>query len=177
MSRKAKTKANPLVDEILLDTPLENALAESSTLPKSGSKSIDSTPEFTILIEDGKALKLSPKMKNHVFFELGQNSEDQKLYLRMTGNEGGGLHSKLWLPLDGIIELLDSRKDNVLKSATLKPIFTSSASSNNCGFLAAVLRCKEIGLLTPTNEGVFYHRLHTDYDANKERLLNMANNA
>lgn len=176
MTRKAKptaTKANPLVDETLLDTP---APQTQTALKKPEVKVTDPTEGFTLLVDSGKALKLSPKTKNHVFFQLAKKDEDTKLYLRMSGNEGGGLHSKEWVSVDNILALLDEQKDKSIKSTLLKPIF-NGGSANNCGFMAAVLRCAEIGLLTQSEKSVFVHRLHDEYDQNKEKLLGMAKTA
>lgn len=175
MSRKAKTpkKTNPLIDESQLDQPLP---PETATLPKSTPKAADPTDGYTLLIENGKALKLSPKTKNHVFFQLAQKQDDQKLYLRMSGNENGGLFSKEWINVDALFELLDENKDKTIKSTVLKSLF-KGGSANNCGFLAAVLRCKDIGLLTQSEKSVFVHRLSDGYDKNKEKLLGMAKTA
>jgi hypothetical protein len=181
MSRKSKT--NPLVDKSQLDSPLENETAFDSkdkldtdvtTLPKVDKKAVDPFDGFVLVIEDGKALKLSPKTQNHVFYQLAKKEEDNSLYIRMSGNEGGGLHSKEWVSLNSILTLLDEMKDKPLKSTLLKPVF-KGGSANNCGFMAAVLRCNEIGLLTQSEKSVFVHQLHTDYDNNKAKLLAMAN--
>ena len=128
---------------------------------------------FSLLIADGKALKLSPKTKNHVFFQLGVKDEDNTLHLRMSGNEGGGLHSKEWVALDAITTLLDSQINKPIKSTFLKPLFQGS-SANNCGFMAAVLRHADISLLTQSEQSVFVHRLPDGYDANKTKLMSMA---
>lgn len=128
---------------------------------------------FTLLIADGKALKLSPKTQNHVFFQLGIKDDDNTLHLRMSGNEGGGLHSKEWVPLDAITEILDKEKDKSIKSTILKSIFNGK-SANNCGFMSAVLRSPNIGLLTKSAQSVFVHCLTEEYDANKAKLFAMA---
>jgi len=128
---------------------------------------------FTLLIADGKALKLSPKTQNHVFYQLAVKDEDNSLHLRMSGNEGGGLHTKLWVALDDIITLLDEQKGKAIKSTLLRPVF-QGGSANNCGFMAAVLRSSQIGLLIQSEQSVFVHRLSNEYESNKETLLNMA---
>lgn len=175
MSRKAKTPANtnPLIDESLLE---QDSSPEQHSSSKSASKTVDPTDGYRLLIKDGKALKLSPKTKNHVFFQLGQKQENQKLYLRMSGNEGGGLHSKEWIDIEAMFALLDEQKDKAIKSTLLKPLF-KGGSANNCGFIAAVLRCDEVGLLTQSEKSVFVHRLSDDYDKNKEKLLGMVKTA
>ena len=125
--------------------------------------------EMTILLEEGKALKLSPKTKNHVFYQLGED-DGGKRHIRMSGNEGGGLHTKIWIELDAIFSLLDKQSDKPFKSTLLKPVF-KSGSSNNCGFLAAILRSKEIGLMVQSEQSVFVHQLSENYNNNKQNLL------
>lgn len=49
---------------------------------------------FTHIVCEGKAKKLSPKTENHVFYEIAIHDEENELYIRMTGNQGSGLHSK-----------------------------------------------------------------------------------
>lgn len=128
---------------------------------------------FTLLIGDGKALKLSPKTQNHVFYQLAIKDEDKSLHLRMSGNEGGGLHTKLWVSLDEVIAILDEQKGKAIKSTLLRPVF-QGGSANNCGFMAAVLRSSQIGLLSQSEQSVFVHRLSSDYENNKATLFSMA---
>jgi len=132
--------------------------------------SFDILEGFTLLIESGKALKLSPKTQNHVFYQLAEKEDDKSLHIRMSGNEGGGLHSKLWVSINAITDLLDGQIDKTIKSTLLKPVF-QGGSANNCGFMCAVLRSTEIGLLTQADKSVFVHRLSSDYQANKVKLL------
>jgi len=144
----------------------------TDTIEKATDKPIanDILDGFTLLIADGKALKLSPKTQNHVFYQLAVKDEDNSLHLRMSGNEGGGLHTKLWVSVEAILNLLDEQDGKSIKSTLLKPVFTGG-SANNCGFMAAVLRSADIGLLSQSDNSVFVHRLHDDYLANKAKLL------
>ena len=135
-------------------------------------KKTDPTAGFTLLIDNGKALKLSPKTQNHVFFQLGLKDEDNTLHIRMSGNEGGGLHSKEWVSVDDIITILDAQKGKALKSTLLKSVFTGG-SANNCGFMAGVLRSSDIGFLMQSEKSVFVHRLTDDYDARKQALFSL----
>ncbi|EPX6969628.1 hypothetical protein ACW0W9_004225 [Vibrio parahaemolyticus] len=64
---------------------------------------------FTNIVREGKAKKLSPKTENHVFYEIAIHDEENELHIRMSGNEGGGLHSKEWIPLKDITAVLDVR--------------------------------------------------------------------
>lgn len=173
MTRKAKPAATTTPkSEATID--VEKEVAQPPVMDKTEEKKhIDPLEGFELLITDGKALKLSPNTKNHVLFQLGKKVEDNKLYLRMSGNEGGGLHSKEWVSIEDIVELLDEQEGKAIKSTILKPVF-KGGSANNCGFMAAVLRCKQIDLLAQSENSVFTHRLSDNYQSAKEALLAMA---
>jgi hypothetical protein len=49
-------------------------------------------------------------------------------------------------------------------------LFTS-ASRNNAGFLAAILRCADICLTEEGSGGVFSHRCYPDWEKRLEKLL------
>ncbi|WP_052690470.1 hypothetical protein [Vibrio vulnificus] len=125
---------------------------------------------YTLLLKDTKAPKLSPKSKGHIFFEIGCLNEDKSLHIRMTGNDGGGLHTKEWIGVTPLLELLDKQEGNVFKSTVLKTVI-KGASSNNASFLAAVLRSKQLGLLAPSENSQFLHQLDANYQTNKAKLL------
>ncbi len=125
---------------------------------------------YTLIVENGKALKLSPKTQNHVFYQIATQDDDDSLHIRLSGNEGGGLHSKEWISVDAIIAVLDEMKDQPIKSTILKSVF-KGGSTNNTAFLAAVLRSDAIGLLTQSEKSVFIHQLSADYDERKKVLL------
>lgn len=127
---------------------------------------------FTLLVQHGEALKLSPKTQNHVFYQIAVKEEDNTLHVRLSGNEGGGLHSKEWLSVDSILDILDGFVDQPIKSTVLKSVF-KGGSANNAAFLAAVLRSDEIGLLVQSEKSVFIHKLSADYEMRKTTLLNL----
>ena len=127
---------------------------------------------FTFLVQHGEALKLSPKTQNHVFYQIAVKDEDNTLHLRLSGNEGGGLHSKEWLSVNSILDILNGLVDQPIKSTVLKSVF-KGGSANNAAFLAAVLRSDEIGLLVQSEKSVFIHKLSADYEDRKTTLLNL----
>ena len=127
---------------------------------------------YSLIVENGKALKLSPKTQNHVFYQIATQDDDDSLHIRLSGNEGGGLHSKEWISVNAIIEVLDAMKDQPIKSTILKSVF-KGGSTNNAAFLAAVLRSDEIGLLAQSEKSVFIHKLSADYEERKTTLLNL----
>ncbi|MBS9916615.1 hypothetical protein J4H10_19695 [Vibrio alginolyticus] len=125
---------------------------------------------FTHIVREGKAKKLSPKTENHVFYEIAIHDEENELYIRMSGNEGGGLHSKEWIPLKDITAVLDVQGDKLFKSSVLKCVF-SGQSANNAGFMAAC--CRGLGLIIQSEKSVFLHVLAPDYEQRREEILSL----
>lgn len=154
------------------------AVRQSGKTTKSGKKSgltvkaapVDPYFGFTLVIPQGKAVKLNPKTNNHVFFEVAIKADDKTLHIRMSGNEGGGLHSKEWLALTLICELIEKHQGQSFKSTIFNPLFKGS-SANNAGFLGAVLRCEKIGLLNASNVALYQHQVPADYVARKAVLM------
>ncbi|HCG6983269.1 TPA: hypothetical protein NJ311_003629 [Vibrio parahaemolyticus] len=122
------------------------------------------------ILREGKALKLSPKSTNHVFYEIAMHKEENELYIRMSGNEGGGLHSKEWVPLKDIFAVLDVQGDKPFKSSVMKCVF-SGQSANNAGFMCGV--CRGMGLIIKSDKSVFLHVLAPDYEQRREELLSL----
>ncbi|EOV9409285.1 hypothetical protein ACN5W3_003691 [Vibrio parahaemolyticus] len=125
---------------------------------------------FTYIVREGKAKKLSPKTENHVFYEIALHDEETELYIRMSGNEGGGLHSKEWIPLKDITAVLDVQGDKPFKSSVMKCVF-SGQSANNAGFMCGV--CRGLGLIIQSEKSVFLHILATDYEQRRDELLSL----
>ncbi|HCE1484398.1 TPA: hypothetical protein NGR22_004601 [Vibrio parahaemolyticus] len=125
---------------------------------------------FTNIVREGKAKKLSPKTENHVFYEIAIHDEENELYIRMTGNQGSGLHSKEWIPLKDITAVLDVQGDKPFKSSVMKCVF-SGQSANNAGFMAAC--CRGLGLIIQSEKSVFLHVLASDYEQRRDELLSL----
>ena len=125
---------------------------------------------FTHIVREGKAKKLSPKTENHVFYQIASKDAEAELHIRMSGNEGGGLHSKEWIPLKDIIAVLDVQGDKPFKSSVLKCVF-SGQSANNAGFMAAC--CRGLGLIIQSEKSVFLHVLAPDYEQRRDELLSL----
>ncbi|ELB1484601.1 hypothetical protein QPP83_003844 [Vibrio parahaemolyticus] len=125
---------------------------------------------FTNIVREGKAKKLSPKTENHVFYEIAIHDEENELHIRMSGNEGGGLHSKEWIPLKDITAVLDVQGDKPFKSSVMKCVF-SGQSANNAGFMAAC--CRGLGLIIQSEKSVFLHVLAPDYVTIREEILSL----
>lgn len=125
---------------------------------------------FTNIVREGKAKKLSPKTENHVFYEIAIHDEENELYIRMSSNEGGGLHSKEWIPLKDITAVLDVQGDKPFKSSVMKCVF-SGQSANNAGFMAAC--CRGLGLIIQSEKSVFLHVLAPDYEQRRDEILSL----
>lgn len=124
----------------------------------------------TVILE-GKASKLSTKQNGFITFTLATNNENQSLELKLTGNDGGGLHSKEWLPISTILEVLDLQiPDKPFKSTVFKTVF-QGASANNASFLAAVLRSKDINLIVSTEKSQYLHMIPKNYESVRDQLL------
>lgn len=143
------------------------------TTTKAESPQEQSTHE--VLLDD-KASKLSPKHPGFVYFQIGRHLEKDVLALRLKGNDGGGLHSKEWIPLTSIIALLEQQEPGKpFKSGLFKAAFVGG-SANNASFLAAVLRSKTIALLDSSEKSMFLHLLPEDFESRRDVLLALAAN-
>ncbi|MEZ8436494.1 hypothetical protein AB6D90_10225 [Vibrio splendidus] len=123
---------------------------------------------FTNIVLEGKAKKLSPKTQNHVFYELSVHDDLNALFLRLSGNEGGGLHSKEWVAFEDVFAVLNEQDEKPFKSTVLKSVF-KGGSANNAGFMAAALR--GLLLILPSEKSVFLHVLSEDYKQRRDELL------
>ncbi|ELB2966419.1 hypothetical protein QI724_003904 [Vibrio parahaemolyticus] len=122
------------------------------------------------IVREGKARKLSPKTENHLFYEIAIHQGEKELYIRISGNQGGGLYCRNWIPLKDIIAVLDVQGDKPFKSSVLKCVF-SGQSANNAGFMAAC--CRGLGLIIQSEKSVFLHVLAPDYEQRRDELLSL----
>ncbi|MDA0143742.1 hypothetical protein OCT63_05750 [Vibrio sp. RW] len=125
---------------------------------------------FTNVVLEGKAKKLSPKTQNHVFYELSVHDDLNALFLRLSGNEGGGLHSKEWIAFEDIVAVLNEQDEKPFKSTVFKSVF-KGGSANNAGFMAAALR--GLLLILPSEKSVFLHVLAPDYEQRRDELMSL----
>lgn len=120
-------------------------------------------PDVQIL-DCGQALKLTPGSTSSVGYELGYLQTSDTLLIRLTGSDSGGLCSKAWFELQRVIDLLDQQaSDKPFNSSMFKVLWDYKGSSNNAGFLAAVLR--KLDLLQPAPELRFAHLITGKHNA------------
>lgn len=127
---------------------------------------INETSEITDIqiLDSGQALKLTPGSTSSVGYEVGYLQTADTLLIRLTGSDSGGLCSKAWFELQRVIDLLDQQaSDKPFNSSMFKVLWDYKGSSNNAGFLAAVLR--KLDLLQPAPELRFAHLITGKHNA------------
>ncbi|EPW6805779.1 hypothetical protein ACWOQH_002141 [Vibrio parahaemolyticus] len=133
------------------------------------SKTTSADNPFSTILKTGEAPKLGAKSQGTVLYEIAQNSEDDQLYFRIAGQSGGaGLHSKQWILLSRLLDLIESQGDKPWKSQVYKSLY-SSGSANNQGFCAAIAR--GLKLATKAESSIYLHIKSKDYDEQKADLL------
>lgn len=127
---------------------------------------------FSPVIKSGEADKLGATSSGKVLYEVAQNSEDKQLYFRISGQSGGaGLHSKQWILLSQLLDLIESQGDKPWKSRLYKSLY-SSGSVNNQGFCAAIAR--SLNLAAKAESSIYMHTKSKDYEGVKAELLALA---
>ncbi|EFC8057791.1 hypothetical protein DFZ87_23790, partial [Escherichia coli] len=106
----------------------------------------------------GEAEKINPHSTGLLHWEMTENPDGER-GLRITANDSGGLFSREWIALSAISGVLKAHEAGDFTSTALRPLFTS-ASRNNAGFLAAILRCADICLTEEGSGGAFSHRCY-----------------
>lgn len=109
------------------------------------------------LIRKGSAPKLRDETES-IQYELGH--VEGKLSLRVTSNDKDGLFSGEAIPVSNLVACLSKyAKGSSFTSRVFHPAF-SKKSSNNAGFLAAILRAEKV--LVPIEGKLFLHELSID---------------
>ncbi|MCZ6404886.1 hypothetical protein O4N82_24650, partial [Vibrio parahaemolyticus] len=71
-------------------------------------KTMSESDPFSSVLKSGEADKLGATSSGKVLYEIAQNSEDKQLYFRISGQSGGaGLHSKQWILLCRLLDLIE----------------------------------------------------------------------
>jgi hypothetical protein len=142
--KSEKTATSPDVDDV--------KLVEKPKASVGG----DSEIKFKIL-RKGSASKLRDETES-IQYELGH--VEGKLSLRVTSNDKDGLFSGEAIPASNIAVCLSKNaKGSSFTSRVFHPAF-SKKSSNNAGFLAAILRAEKV--LIPIEGKLFLHELSID---------------
>lgn len=120
------------------------------------------------LLKDGTALKLGARAEGSIKYNVLADNERQQLFIAITGNKGGGYFSKEHVPVDRIHELVGKPNQPAFPSKALRLAFAGK-SSNNAGFLAAILHAE--GLLARATDNEAKHVPAGNWDNWKTALL------
>ena len=122
------------------------------------------------LLKGGTAPKLGARAEGSINYNVLADDERQRLFIAVTGNKGGGYFSKEHVDISKIEACLDTTASakKPFPSKTLKDAFVGR-SSNNAGFLVAVLRHE--GLLAAAPEAETQHVRSGDWPAWKKAIL------
>ena len=156
--------------------PLSPALAADADKARPGpgdtADSVPGGPAPILTLLNHTAEKLSTRSEGLIFYAIGRHEESGELFLKITGNQGGGLHSKEWIELSAIDDVLRSLPaDKPFKSSVMKRLF-KGGSANNAGFLSAILRSDGLKLTQKAGGNPMLHELVPDY---LERLGSLTN--
>ena len=156
--------------------PLSPALAADADKARPGpgdtADSVPGGPAPILTLLNHTAEKLSTRSEGLIFYAIGRHEESGELFLKITGNQGGGLHSKEWIALSAIDDVLRSLPaDKPFKSSVMKRLF-NGGSANNAGFLSAILRSDGLKLVQKADGNPMLHELVPDY---LERLGSLTN--
>jgi len=115
----------------------------------------DSAPGIApvaILLKIGTAMKLGKQAVGVISYQILTDSARTEPMIRITANKGG-YFSKEVLPFKNVEACIDKQeKEQAFPSKLFQAAFTGR-SSNNGGFLAAILRAEGLLTLAPDTEG------------------------
>lgn len=126
-----------------------------------------SSPQY-ITLKDATAPKLGKHADGTISYKVACDSGRAALFLAITDNSSGGYFSREYVPAARIEELLGKQDQLGLPSKGLKAAFTGK-SSNNAGFLAAILHAE--GLLSRVTDSETKHTCAGDWPKWKSSLL------
>lgn len=139
--------------------------------PKGGKIRVD--PEK---IERLPGLIKAPKLRSpefSVYGVVGFHKDTGEPHICIEKHDGHGLFSKDWISFADIANVLNGLENTAFSSGILKPLFRS-ASANNTGFLAALLRSHHICFLASVTGSKYKHSLDHQYQQNLTALKSKA---
>jgi hypothetical protein len=159
---EAATKSHKEKDISSDDTP--------STPPDAATPSAQaSIKQSFMLLKTATAKKLGKQAEGGIGYRILGDTERKSIFLSITENDGGGYFSREIVPFQKVEACITKREQNKpFPSKTFKDSFTGR-SSNNAGFLAAILRAE--GLLASAPDSESQHILSGDWTAWKSASL------
>jgi hypothetical protein len=150
------------------------------TLPEKKAASGKSKPQITtrrldlLLLKEETAPKLGKFDGEVLRYQITKDTESNEISLRITSNSSGGYFSREFVPVSRIeTTLAKLAKTEAFPSKALADVF-AGRSSNNAGFIAAILRHED--LLGPANETDGKHKVSGDVAAWKKVLASLPGN-
>lgn len=121
------------------------------------------------LLRTGTAKKVSKYGEGSITYQVLADSDRTAIYIAITGNNGGGYFSRERVPFDAIEACLNKcDPSKSFPSKTFQPAFVGR-SSNNAGFLVAVLRAED--LLCQASAVEAKHAVASDWTAWRKAVL------
>ena len=121
------------------------------------------------LLKSAKAMKLGKHAEGGIRYQILTDSQRQDPSFKIVGNEGGGYFSKEVVAFGNVEACLAAHpQDQPFPSKLLQTAF-AGRSSNNAGFLAAILRAEGLLALAPDTEG--RHIISGDWASWKASVL------
>ena len=149
------------------DAPAGVESAEPEDAVTSASAKPDAAPSFWTL-KAATANKLGKRAEGCISYQLLADADHQHLFIAITGNENGGYFSRERVPFQKVRECLNSFPNKSFPSKALRDAFFGR-SSNNPGFLAAVLSAEGLIAADATTESL--HKAIGDWPAFEEAML------
>lgn len=134
------------------NTPTSVVSAEPGDAPPGTSAGANAAPSFWIL-KDATAKKLGKRSEGTISYQLLADADLQCLFIAITGNTNGGYFSRERVPFQKVQECLSSFPKKSFPSKALRDAFFGR-SSNNPGFLAAVLSAESLIAADATAESL-----------------------
>jgi hypothetical protein len=138
-------------------------------------KSATSTTDATaspatkyMTLKSATASKLGRHADGSISYTIGSDRDRTALFVTITNNSSGGYFSREYVPFDRIEGLVAKLDQSAFPSKALKVAFAGK-SSNNAGFLAAILHAE--GLLTRASNNEAKHVMANEWGKWKTALL------
>lgn len=104
------------------------------------------------LLKSANARKLGKQSEGRIGYQILGNTDRTSLYMTITENSGGGYFSREIVQFQKVEACLAKQnQDKPFPSKSFKEAFVGR-SSNNAGFLAAILRAEGLLAAAPTSE-------------------------
>jgi len=113
----------------------------------------DSTSKPVWLLKSASAPKLGKNTEGRISYQIVTDGDRLEPQFRIVGNDGGGYYSKEMVPFDKVEACFNAHPDGDPFPSKLLQAAYVGRSSNNAGFLAAILRAEGLLALAPETEG------------------------